>query len=93
MPINNVNFGYSAPVSTYANTEKKDDVAAHNENTGSAAKKEDTILIKTTVGLQGRAIINKFTDLITGTAKLKIDKCHNCLKNCSLGHTELQYAT
>lgn len=47
------------------------------------AKKEDTILIKTTVGLQGRAIINKFTDLITGTAKLKIDKCHNCLKNCS----------
>lgn len=47
------------------------------------AKKEDTVLVKTTVGLQGRAIINKFTDLITGTAKLKIEKCHDCLKNCS----------
>lgn len=47
------------------------------------AKKEDTILVKTTVGLQGRAIKNKFTDLITGTAKLKIEKCHDCLKNCS----------
>jgi len=47
------------------------------------AKKEDTILVKTTVGLHGRAIKNKFTDLITGTAKLKITKCHDCLKNCS----------
>ncbi len=47
------------------------------------ARKEDTILVKTTVGLQGRAIKNKFTDLITGTANLKITKCHNCLKNCS----------
>ncbi|MBU8879513.1 nitronate monooxygenase [Bacillus sp. FJAT-29790] len=47
------------------------------------AKKEDTILVKTTVGLQGRAIKNKFTDLIMGTNKVKIDKCHDCLKNCS----------
>ncbi len=47
------------------------------------ANEEDTILVKTTVGLQGRAIKNKFTDLISGTGKLKIDKCHDCLKNCS----------
>lgn len=47
------------------------------------ARKEDTVLVKTTVGLQGRAIKNKFTDLINGTAKLKITKCHDCLKNCS----------
>ncbi|WP_409971906.1 NAD(P)H-dependent flavin oxidoreductase [Bacillus sp. Bva_UNVM-123] len=47
------------------------------------ARKEDTILVKTTVGLQGRAIKNKFTDLISGAAKVKITKCHDCLKNCS----------
>ncbi|MFX3625195.1 MAG: NAD(P)H-dependent flavin oxidoreductase [Ectobacillus sp.] len=48
-----------------------------------AARKEDTILVKTTVGLQGRAIINNFTDLISGTNKVKIKKCQDCLKNCS----------
>jgi nitronate monooxygenase len=48
-----------------------------------AAQKEDLVLVKTTVGLQGRAIKNKFTDLISGTNKLRIAKCHDCLKNCS----------
>lgn len=47
------------------------------------AKKDDLVLVKTTVGLQGRAIKNKFTDLISGTDKLRIAKCHDCLKNCS----------
>jgi nitronate monooxygenase len=47
------------------------------------AKKEDLVLVKTTVGLQGRAIKNKFTELISGSNKLKIAKCHDCLKNCS----------
>ncbi|WP_185806805.1 NAD(P)H-dependent flavin oxidoreductase [Bacillus salinus] len=47
------------------------------------AKKEDTILVKTTVGLQGRAIKNHFTDLISDDNRVKIKKCHDCLKNCS----------
>ncbi|MFD2443940.1 NAD(P)H-dependent flavin oxidoreductase [Bacillus sp. CGMCC 1.16607] len=47
------------------------------------AKKEDLVLVKTTVGLQGRAIKNHLTDLITGSNKIKITKCHDCLKNCS----------
>ncbi|MGG3562440.1 nitronate monooxygenase [Neobacillus rhizosphaerae] len=47
------------------------------------AKKEDLVLVKTTVGLQGRAINNNFTKLISGSNKLKIAKCHDCLKNCS----------
>jgi nitronate monooxygenase len=47
------------------------------------ANKDDLVLVKTTVGLQGRAIRNRFTDLISGTNKLKIAKCHDCLKNCS----------
>ncbi|WML40115.1 nitronate monooxygenase [Neobacillus sp. OS1-2] len=47
------------------------------------AGKDDLVLVKTTVGLQGRAIKNNFTNLITGPDKLKIAKCHDCLKNCS----------
>jgi nitronate monooxygenase len=48
-----------------------------------AATKEDTLLVKTTVGLHGRAIANKFTDLITTSDKLRIKQCRDCLKNCS----------
>jgi nitronate monooxygenase len=43
----------------------------------------DTVLVKTTVGLSGRALQNHFTDKIAGDHKLKIEKCHDCLKNCS----------
>lgn len=46
-------------------------------------KEGDTVLVKTTVGLEGRAIKNKFTEAISGEKKLKIDHCHDCLKNCS----------
>lgn len=47
------------------------------------AGKEDLVLVKTTVGLHGRAINNNFAKLISGTDKLKIAKCIDCLKNCS----------
>ncbi|PEV17036.1 2-nitropropane dioxygenase [Bacillus thuringiensis] len=48
------------------------------------ARLEDTILVKTTVGLQGRAVKNNFTRLIAdNNKKIKIKKCINCLKNCS----------
>lgn len=41
-----------------------------------------TVLVKTTVGLQGRAIQNRFTDRVVAGEKIKIDKCHHCLKQC-----------
>ncbi|WP_313640396.1 nitronate monooxygenase [Paenibacillus sp. FSL K6-0276] len=47
------------------------------------AQQGDTILIKSTVGLDGRAIQNEFTDRISDDAKLKITKCYDCLKVCS----------
>ncbi|MEH7094892.1 NAD(P)H-dependent flavin oxidoreductase [Neobacillus vireti] len=47
------------------------------------AQQEDTILLKTTVGLQGRAIKNQFTKLVSDDNKVKIKKCLDCLKNCS----------
>ncbi|MHA0858423.1 NAD(P)H-dependent flavin oxidoreductase [Paenibacillus sp. CMAA1364] len=43
----------------------------------------DTVLVKTTVGLQARAIRNEFTDQISGDSKIKIAKCYSCLKVCS----------
>jgi len=46
-------------------------------------KEGGTVLVKTTVGLEGRAIKNHFTDRIHGENKLKIEKCHDCLKQCS----------
>lgn len=47
------------------------------------AQKEDVLLVKTTVGLHGRIIKNFFSELITSQDKVKISKCHDCLKNCS----------
>ncbi len=46
-------------------------------------KEGDAVLVKTTVGLQGRAIKNHFTDLISDGKKVKIPHCYDCLKNCS----------
>lgn len=54
------------------------------------AGKNDTLLVKTTVGLQGRAIANSFTDIITSSSKIKINKCINCLKNCSYSFCTLE---
>lgn len=47
------------------------------------ANQEDLQLIKTTVGLTGRAISNHFTHLLETSDKLRIRKCQDCLKNCS----------
>ncbi len=47
------------------------------------AQECDIMLVKTTVGLYGRAIKNQFTELISSVDKVKIAKCHDCLKNCS----------
>jgi nitronate monooxygenase len=46
-------------------------------------KEGGTVLVKTTVGLEGRAIKNHFTDMIFGEQKVKIEKCLDCLKQCS----------
>lgn len=47
------------------------------------ARQKDIVMVKTTVGLQGRAIKNHFTDLISDEKKVRIKKCIDCLKNCS----------
>ncbi|MGI6037275.1 MAG: NAD(P)H-dependent flavin oxidoreductase [Limnochordia bacterium] len=45
--------------------------------------KDDVVLIESPVGLPGRALRNRFTDLLTSQGKLGIVKCNRCLKKCS----------
>ncbi len=47
------------------------------------AKEEDLMLVKTTVGLHGRAIRNTFADIIKDNGKYKVAKCNDCLKSCT----------
>ena len=46
------------------------------------AKKEDIKIVKSPVGLPGRAIKNKFIENIL-SSKPKITKCYNCLASCN----------
>ena len=47
------------------------------------AKKEDVKIIKSPVGMPGRAIYNNFIKN-TEEGKYKIDKCYNCIKTCDV---------
>ena len=47
------------------------------------AKEEDVQIIKSPVGLPGRAIINKFAQRIMSGEAPSPEKCDKCLKNCS----------
>ncbi|MGE5381184.1 MAG: NAD(P)H-dependent flavin oxidoreductase, partial [Methylocystaceae bacterium] len=47
------------------------------------ANKDDVILVKSPVGLPGRAIRNPFTELISRQGEIDIEECTGCLKDCS----------
>lgn len=46
------------------------------------AKKEDIVIIKSPVGMPGRAIRNPWLTRIEQGEKERILRCHNCLKHC-----------
>lgn len=50
------------------------------------AKTEDIKIIKSPVGMPGRAIYNKFIKN-TESAKKNIEKCYNCIKTCDIKTT------
>lgn len=50
------------------------------------AKKEDIKIIKSPVGMPGRAIYNDFIKA-TENEKSKIDKCYGCIKTCNIANT------
>lgn len=50
------------------------------------ARKEDIKIIKSPVGMPGRAIYNNFIKK-TETEKTIINKCYNCIKTCNISNT------
>ena len=49
-------------------------------------KKEDIKIVKSPVGLPGRAIYNKFLEKLESN-KPKIKKCYNCMETCNPSST------
>jgi len=47
------------------------------------AREEDSVIMHSPVGLPGRAISNKFLDLVNSGERIGIDHCTKCLKNCN----------
>lgn len=50
------------------------------------SKKEDIQIVKSPVGMPGRAIRNEFVK-ITEEGNIKVNKCYNCLKPCDVSST------
>jgi NAD(P)H-dependent flavin oxidoreductase YrpB (nitropropane dioxygenase family) len=47
------------------------------------ATEDDIVIVKSPVGMPGRAIRNKFSELMEKTAEPPKTKCNHCLKQCS----------
>lgn len=50
------------------------------------AKQEDIKIIKSPVGMPGRALYNNFIKM-TEETKCKIDRCYGCIKTCNVANT------
>ena len=48
------------------------------------AKKEDIVIIKSPVGMPGRAIYNSFMAQVKGGKRPPIRKCYRCLEHCDI---------
>ena len=62
------------------------DAADEYKQTYINARKEDIQIIKSPVGMPGRAIRNKFIDKVS-TIRPKIDKCIGCIRTCDVKTT------
>lgn len=58
------------------------DASEEFKNAYIKAKKEDVVIVKSPVGMTGRAIMNSFIKK-TQENKIKVDKCFNCLSVCN----------
>ena len=59
------------------------DASIEFKNAYIEAKEEDIKIIKSPVGMPGRAIYNKFIKKVENE-KCKIDRCYNCIKTCNV---------
>lgn len=62
------------------------DASIEFKNAYVESKKEDIGLVKSPVGMPGRAILNKFVDK-TNIGNIKVQKCYNCLTPCNPADT------
>lgn len=51
------------------------------------AKKEDIVIVKSPVGMPGRAILNPFMKKVKELGRIAPTHCFNCLKHCNPGNT------
>lgn len=49
-------------------------------------KKEDIVIVKSPVGMPGRAIRNSFTEYVRDN-RIEVKKCRGCIKNCNMNTT------
>jgi len=47
------------------------------------AGQDDAVIVKSPIGLPGRALHNKFIRKVTTGGKTLIEKCHNCIADCN----------
>ncbi|MEL7657264.1 MAG: nitronate monooxygenase family protein [Bacillota bacterium] len=77
-----INLGASAvQISTRFIATNECDAHINFKNAITAAKEGDVEIIKSPVGMPGRALSNQFAEKIKNTP-LKIDHCSNCMKSC-----------
>ena len=50
-------------------------------------KKEDITIVKSPVGMPGRAIKNKFMEIVQREGRIKPKHCFNCMSACNPGET------
>lgn len=70
-------------VATQFVTTEECDASIEYKNTYINAKKEDITIVKSPVGMPGRAIANKFLDQVRQGNKQNITKCYQCLSKCN----------
>lgn len=70
-------------VATRFVTTKECDAADSYKESYVAAKKEDIVIVKSPVGMPGRAIKNKFMEQVMAGNKFTPKKCLGCLRKCN----------
>ena len=63
-------------------TTEEGDAAQEYKQTYIAAGKEDIVLVKSPVGMPGRAIRNSFLERVERGERIPPSKCRGCLKKC-----------
>lgn len=47
------------------------------------AKEEDVVIVRSPVGMPGRAIRNRFIEIVEGNERIPVQLCHQCLRSCN----------